>query len=71
MMAGRKHMIVLSTGSDAHGAIHSRAWYIQPEALDHLATLLTSSYGQPFEWVSDETEPGKPAHLVYYDGDTP
>lgn len=69
-MAERKHMIVLSTGSDPHGAIHSRAWYIQPEALEHLALILARTYGEPFEWVSDETTPGQPV-LVYYEEENP
>lgn len=67
-MTGRMAMITISAASAGSGPVYSRGWEVPADvdAMDQFAATLTEAYGEPAEWVSDET--GSPG-IVIYEGD--
>ena len=64
----RRAIITLSTGTDATKPVHSRGWEVpaDDERMEGLARLLTTCYGEPMEWVVDDSDtPGKMSVLFY------
>jgi hypothetical protein len=67
-MAERMAFVIIGTGTDPRGPIHCRAWEVPPdeEVLGEFAATMTAAYGDPAEWVSDETgHPGQPQIVLY------
>lgn len=69
-MDERRAFILLATGSQEHGPVHIRSWEVPADeaAMEKFAETLTSAYGSPGEWVSDEMPDGRLSMLIYDDG---
>jgi hypothetical protein len=67
-LSERRAFITIGTASEDGSIVHARIWMIAPDAatLEDTAALMTASYGDPVEWVSDGTEtPGAPQMMFF------
>lgn len=64
----RRAIITLSTGTEGPHPVHSRGWEVPADeaSMERFARMLTSNFGEPLEWVTDDSDtPGKVNVLFY------
>lgn len=66
----RRALITLSSGLDGAHPVHSRGWEVPADdvAMEKVAQVLTNNFGEPVEWVTDDSDtPGK-VNVLFYRG---